>query len=206
MCSMILRASHAETAHSRGRQVSLTVLYLASLPSPLRSPAPPLNGFRRLGSRQARKRLSRPRHWLQPTAAPARYLAVTGSFGCEGAAITAGEKNGDRQHDGEDHPNDLGNPMTSTEQRRFGDQEIAQSATPTRIVESSAPEDPAFERHYRIGELAAKWQLGRETVRLLVKDERGVIKIRLGRKKANTSYSVPESVAVRIHTRLLNSR
>ena len=35
------------------------------------------------------------------------------------------------------------------------------------------------------------WQLGRETVRLLVKDERGVIKIRLGRKKAHTIYSVP---------------
>ena len=103
-------------------------------------------------------------------------------------------------------PNDGRNPMTSTEQRRFGDQEIAQSAAPTRIAESSAREDPAFERHYRIGELADKWQLGRETVRLLVKDERGVIKIRLGRKKAHTIYSVPESVAVRIHTRLLNSR
>ena len=101
--------------------------------------------------------------------------------------------------------NGRGNPMTSTEHRRFSDQEIAQAATPT-ITESSAPEDPAFERHYRIGELAAKWQLGRETVRLLVKDERGVIKIRLGRKKAHTIYSVPESVAVRIHTRLLNSR
>ena len=103
-------------------------------------------------------------------------------------------------------PNDRVNPMTSTDQRRFGDQEIARSATPARIAESSAPEDPAFERHYRIGELADKWQLGRETVRLLVKDERGVIKIRLGRKKAHTIYSVPESVAVRIHTRLLNSR
>jgi hypothetical protein len=41
-------------------------------------------------------------------------------------------------------PNDRGNPMTSTEHRRFGDQEIAQSATPTKIAESSAPEDPAF--------------------------------------------------------------
>jgi hypothetical protein len=38
-----------------------------------------------------------------------------------------------------------------------------------------------------------------------MKDERGVIKIRPGRKKAHTIYSVPESVAVRIHTRLLNS-
>jgi len=67
-------------------------------------------------------------------------------------------------------------------------------------------EDAAFERHYRIGELAERWKLGRETVRLLVKDEQGVIKIRLGRKRAHTIYSVPESVAVRIHTRLLNSR
>jgi hypothetical protein len=67
-------------------------------------------------------------------------------------------------------------------------------------------EQSAFERHYRIGELAEMWSLGRETERLLVKDEAGVIKIRLGRKRAHTIYSVPESVAVRIHTRLLNSR
>ena len=58
----------------RRTSVSLAVLHLASRSSPLRSPAPPLHGFRRLGSRQSGKRLSRPRHWLQPTAAPARYL------------------------------------------------------------------------------------------------------------------------------------
>jgi hypothetical protein len=68
-------------------------------------------------------------------------------------------------------PNDRGNAMASPERRRFSDQEMAQAASPTRITESSAPEDPAFERHYRIGELAAKWQLGGETVRLLLKDE-----------------------------------
>jgi hypothetical protein len=67
-------------------------------------------------------------------------------------------------------------------------------------------EHSAFERHYRIGELATMWKLGRETVRLLVKEEPGVIKIRLGRKRAHTIYSVPESVALRIHTRLLNTR
>ena len=103
-------------------------------------------------------------------------------------------------------PNDRGNPMTSTEHGRFTAREMAQAATPTRNTESSALGHPAFERHYRIAELAQMWQLGRETVRLLVKDEPGVIRIRLGRKKAHTSYSVPESVAVRIHTRLLNSR
>jgi hypothetical protein len=72
--------------------------------------------------------------------------------------------------------------------------------------DSVSPQHSAFERHYRVGELAEIWKLGRETVRLLVKDEQGVIKIRRGRKKAHTSYSVPESVAMRIHTRLLNSR
>lgn len=62
----------------------------------------------------------------------------------------------------------------------------------------------AFEKHYRVSDLARIWNLGRETVRKLVKDEPGVIKIRLGRKKAHTGYSVPESVAQRIHTRLLH--
>jgi hypothetical protein len=35
--------------------------------------------------------------------------------------------------------------------------------------------------------------------------EPGVLKLKLGRKKANCTYSVPESVARRIHTRLLNA-
>lgn len=65
-------------------------------------------------------------------------------------------------------------------------------------------DDETFERHYRIGELADLWSLSYETVRLLCKDEPGVIKIRFGLRKARTSYSIPESVARRIHTRLLN--
>ena len=60
-----------------------------------------------------------------------------------------------------------------------------------------------FEKHYRIGDLARMWGLGRETIRKLIKDEPGVIKVRLGRKKAHTIYSVPESTAKRIHTRLI---
>jgi hypothetical protein len=65
--------------------------------------------------------------------------------------------------------------------------------------------DTSFaEKHYRVGELAELWGLGRETVRKLVKDDPGVIKIRQGRKKTHTTYSIPESAARRIHTRLLN--
>jgi hypothetical protein len=66
-------------------------------------------------------------------------------------------------------------------------------------------ENTSFEKHYRIGALARLWSLGRETVRKLVKDDPGVIKIRMGRKKSHTTYGVPESAARRIHTRLLNA-
>lgn len=66
-------------------------------------------------------------------------------------------------------------------------------------------ENTTFEKHYRISDLARLWGLGRETVRKLVKDDPGVVKIRMGRKKAHTVYSVPESAAHRIHTRLLNA-
>ncbi len=66
-------------------------------------------------------------------------------------------------------------------------------------------ENAAFERHYRISDLAALWGLGRETIRKLVKDDPEVIKIRMGRKRAHTIYSVPESAARRIHTRLINA-
>lgn len=64
--------------------------------------------------------------------------------------------------------------------------------------------DSTFEAHYTIGDLASQWRLGRETVRLLVKDEPGVLKIRMGPRRAMTRYSVPESVARRVHTRLFH--
>jgi len=59
----------------------------------------------------------------------------------------------------------------------------------------------ALEPHYKIGDLVKLWRLGRETVRLLVKDDPGVIRVCLGRKR-KTTYSIPESVAVRIHETL----
>lgn len=67
-----------------------------------------------------------------------------------------------------------------------------------------APFDSTFEVHYTIGDLARQWRLGRETVRLLVKDEPGVLKVRMGLRKSMTRYSVPESVARRVHTKLFN--
>lgn len=64
--------------------------------------------------------------------------------------------------------------------------------------------DSTFEIHYSVGDLAKQWRLSRETVRLLVKNEPGVLKIRMGQRKSLTRYSVPESVARRLHVRLFN--
>ena len=67
-----------------------------------------------------------------------------------------------------------------------------------------ATTDTTFESHFSIGDLAKQWRLSRETVRLLAKDEPGVVRVRLGRRKTMTRYSVPESVARRVHTKLFN--
>jgi hypothetical protein len=64
--------------------------------------------------------------------------------------------------------------------------------------------DTTFEEHFTIAQLAKQWRYGRESTRQLIKDEPGVLKLRIGGKKSKTRYSVPESVARRIHTRLLN--
>src|SRR5262245_46717027 len=96
------------------------------------------------------------------------------------------------------------NPMTHFGSR--GGHSEFRSETIDRVIEvGMSVENTTFEKHYRIGDLARLWGLGRETVRKLVKDDPGVIKIRMGRKKAHTMYSVPESAAHRIHTRLLNT-
>ncbi len=66
----------------------------------------------------------------------------------------------------------------------------------------STSSTPTFERHYRIEELCDLWGIGRETLRKLVLDEPGVVKIKMGRRKSHTTHSIPASVAERIHTRL----
>jgi hypothetical protein len=38
----------------------------------------------------------------------------------------------------------------------------------------------AFERHYRIADLCDPWGIGRETLRKILVDELGVVKIRMG--------------------------
>src|SRR5207237_6060198 len=75
-------------------------------------------------------------------------LAVTGSLGLEGAAITADEKVATDSMIVKIAPNDRRNRMTSTAHRRFSAHEIAPAATPTKNTESPALAHPAVERHY----------------------------------------------------------
>lgn len=66
-------------------------------------------------------------------------------------------------------------------------------------------DDATFEEeHYTVSQLAQRWKYGRESIRKLVMNEPGVLKMQLGRNKKNAHYSIPASVARRIHTRLFN--
>jgi hypothetical protein len=60
--------------------------------------------------------------------------------------------------------------------------------------------DAFREQHYRIRELAKMWSLGVETVRRQVRCEPDVVKV--SGPNGRTTYSIPESVARRIHTKL----
>jgi hypothetical protein len=62
--------------------------------------------------------------------------------------------------------------------------------------------ETTFERHYRLSELSSLWRIGRETLRQIFSVEPGVVKIRMGRKRKNTTYAIPASVADRVHRRL----
>lgn len=62
----------------------------------------------------------------------------------------------------------------------------------------------AFEKHYRVKELAILWGLSSKTLTRIFADEAGVIRIDnngAGKRKYAT-LSIPESVASRVHERL----
>ena len=66
----------------------------------------------------------------------------------------------------------------------------------------------AHDQHYTVSELAKRWHLSPNTVRRIVADEPGVIKITVGprlrnrRKRHLVSLRIPERVALRVHARL----
>ena len=62
----------------------------------------------------------------------------------------------------------------------------------------------AFEKHYRVSELAGLWGLSAKTVTRMFAEEAGVIRVANegnGKRKYAT-LSIPESIALRVHDRL----
>jgi AraC-like DNA-binding protein len=64
----------------------------------------------------------------------------------------------------------------------------------------------AFEKHYRVKELAGLWGLSPKTVSRIFAEEAGVIRITNDgtTKRKYATLSIPESVASRVHQKLGN--
>lgn len=63
------------------------------------------------------------------------------------------------------------------------------------------------ERHYRVDELAKLWRLSSQTIRVLFRDEPGVMRVgkglgRFRKKRPYLTLIIPESVAMRVKQRL----
>ncbi len=64
---------------------------------------------------------------------------------------------------------------------------------------------PANERHYSIAEIAEQWNISVDLARDVFRNEPGVLRIlRPGTrfKRCYSTFRVPESVMLRVHTRL----
>ena len=64
----------------------------------------------------------------------------------------------------------------------------------------------AFEKHYRVKDLAGLWGLSPKTVSRIFADEAGVIRVANDgpSKRKYVTLAIPESVASRVHDRLGN--
>jgi DeoR/GlpR family transcriptional regulator of sugar metabolism len=64
------------------------------------------------------------------------------------------------------------------------------------------------EKHYSVTELAALWNLSKQTIRRLFQDETGVVRIgerEVRRHRGYVTLRIPESVARKVHQRLCKS-
>jgi hypothetical protein len=64
----------------------------------------------------------------------------------------------------------------------------------------------AFEKHYRVKELAELWGFAENAIIRLLRDEPGVLRLDgLGFKRKYQTLSIPESVALQVHERIANN-
>jgi len=70
---------------------------------------------------------------------------------------------------------------------------------------ATRPSNPALERHYSVAEIAAIWNLSKQTVTRYFAEEPGVVKHESTPSKTRRAYCtlrVPESVVIRVDTRM----
>ena len=69
-----------------------------------------------------------------------------------------------------------------------------------------APNKPQLERHYNITEIAGAWNFSPDLVRNIFRDEPGILTVEHPATRRKMSYStmtIPESVVLRVHTKLV---
>lgn len=69
---------------------------------------------------------------------------------------------------------------------------------------SSASQSPVAERHYTVAEVAAMWNLSKDAVRRLFRNEPGVLVLgghASGRQRRYTVLRIPQSALERVHAR-----
>jgi hypothetical protein len=72
-------------------------------------------------------------------------------------------------------------------------------------MSTGTPHNPALERHWSIQEIATIWGLSTQTVTKYFAEEPGVLKHGnppTRKRRTYTTLRVPESVLIRVHTRI----
>lgn len=97
------------------------------------------------------------------------------------------------------------NPWKNNEELKATPERQRPCREPRSVMPTITPRNPALERHYSIIEIALMWCLSKQTVTKYFMDEPGVLKHGnppTRKRRTYTTLRVPESVMIRVHTRL----
>jgi hypothetical protein len=83
---------------------------------------------------------------------------------------------------------------------------VGESLSLRPTTDLTADTSPIAERHYSVQELAVRWNLSSDTVRMLFENEAGVLvignEVRKYSRRRYITLRIPESVAERVHRRI----
>jgi hypothetical protein len=99
----------------------------------------------------------------------------------------------------------MGSPMTTFVQELLKSEKFIQWGTPSEKIRPANPAVSVGEKHFTPQELAEAWGVSAETIRVIFREEPGVLKIGKtgGRyKRGYVTLRIPNEVAERVHKRL----